>query len=301
VERRERSAALRVCGGVATSQHRASIHRGNIDAAPEGSEWRSRLHQIIFEADTPAGRRFDLALLLAIGASVVAVCLESVSAFRVRYGNELRIAEWVFTVLFTLEYAARLAAVRRPWRYATSFFGFVDLLSVLPTYLSFLIPGTQSLLVIRALRLLRVFRILKMTHFVGEARMLNAALRASVRKIVVFLGAVVTTVLIVGAMMYVVEGEENGFTSIPMSIYWAVVTMTTVGFGDIVPHTVLGKVIASLLMVLGYGIIAVPTGIVSVELGHAARNASNTQACPVCSAEGHSDDARFCRRCGAKL
>lgn len=259
------------------------------------------MHEIIFEADTPAGRGFDLALLLAIVLSVVAVSLESVASIRARHGVFLRGAEWVFTVLFTIEYVGRLVSVRRPQRYALSFYGLVDLLAVLPTYLSFLIPGSQSLIVIRALRLLRVFRVLKLTRFLGEARMLGAAMRASLRKITVFLGVVLTTVLIAGALMYVIEGEANGYTSIPMAVYWAIVTMTTVGFGDIVPGTVAGRVIASVLMILGYAIIAVPTGIVTVELGAAARNATNTQACPNCGAEGHPDDARFCRRCGSRL
>jgi voltage-gated potassium channel len=263
--------------------------------------WRARWHEVIFEADTPAGRWFDLGLLLAIVMSVVAVCLESVASIRAIHGVFLRSAEWVFTGLFTVEYVARLVSVRRPLRYALSFYGLVDLLAVLPTYLSFLIPGSQSLIVIRALRLLRVFRVLKLTRFLGEARMLGAAMRASVRKITVFLGAVLTTVLIAGALMYVIEGEAHGYTSIPMSLYWAIVTMTTVGFGDIVPGTVAGRVIASALMILGYAIIAVPTGIVTVELGAAARNATNTQSCPNCGVEGHPDDARFCRRCGSKL
>ncbi len=268
---------------------------------PTDPGWRARLHEIVFEADTPAGKRFDLALLVLIGVSVFAVCLESVSEIRNRYGDELRIAEWCITIVFTLEFLARLAAVRQPARYVASFYGIVDLLSFLPTYLSLFVPGTQSLLVIRALRLLRVFRILKLTHFVGEARMLHAAMRGSARKIIVFLGVVVTTVLIAGALMYVVEGESHGFTSIPLAIYWAIVTMTTVGFGDIVPQTVLGRFLASILMIMGYGIIAVPTGIVTVELTAAARAASNTQACPTCGAEGHDNDAQFCKRCGGKL
>lgn len=263
--------------------------------------WRPRLHEIVFEADTPAGKRFDLLLLGVIGLSVVAVCLESVRDLRLRYGTELRVTEWVFTILFTIEYIVRLAAVRRPARYAVSFFGIVDLLAILPTYLSLIVPGAQSLLVIRALRLLRVFRVLKLTHFVGEARMLGAAIRGSMRKIIVFLGAVLTVVLIAGALMYVVEGEAHGFTSIPMAVYWAVVTMTTVGFGDVVPETVLGRVIASMLMIMGYGLIAVPTGIVTVEIGAAVRNATNTQACPSCGMEGHANDAKFCKYCGAKL
>ncbi|HTO04015.1 MAG TPA: ion transporter, partial [Opitutus sp.] len=202
-----------------------------VNRSPTG--WRARLHEIVFEADTPGGKRFDLLLLIVIGLSVLAVCLESVRDLRLRYGTQLRVAEWVFTILFTIEYVVRLAAVRRPARYAVSFFGLVDLLAILPTYLSLMIPGAQSLLVIRALRLLRVFRVLKLTHFLGEARMLGAAIRGSMRKIIVFLGAVLTVVLIAGTLMYVVEGEAHGFTSIPMAVYWAIVTMTTVGFGDV--------------------------------------------------------------------
>jgi voltage-gated potassium channel len=268
---------------------------------PAGAPWRTRWHEIIFEADTPGGKRFDLALLVLILLSVLAVCLESVADMREAYGPALRASEWVFTGLFTLELAARLVTVRRPLRYLVSFYGMVDLLAILPTYLSLLFPGSQSLLVIRALRLLRVFRILKLTHFVGEARLLGAAMRASARKITVFLGVVVTTVLISGALMYLIEGEANGFTSIPVSVYWAVVTMSTVGFGDIVPHTVLGRFVASILMIMGYAIIAVPTGIVTVELGAATRAATNTQACPSCGAEGHDNDARHCKHCGSKL
>jgi voltage-gated potassium channel len=268
---------------------------------PDGQTWRARWHEVIFEADTPGGKRFDVMLLLAILLSVVAVCLESVREIRETHGPLLRAGEWVFTGLFTLEYAARLLAVRRPLAYAVSFYGLVDLLAILPTYLSLIIPGSQSLLVIRALRLLRVFRILKLMHFVGEARLLGAAMRASARKIIVFLSVLITTVLIAGALMYVVEGEEHGFTSIPISVYWAVVTMTTVGFGDIVPQTVLGRFLASSLMIMGYSIIAVPTGIVTVELGAAARAADNTQACPSCGAGRHDNDARHCKYCGAKL
>jgi voltage-gated potassium channel len=263
--------------------------------------WRARLHEVIFEADTPEGKWFDVLLLIVIGLSVLAVCLESVHDLRSRYGFELRIAEWVFTISFTVEYIARLIAVRRPARYAVSFYGLVDLLAILPTYLSVLIPGAQSLLVIRALRLLRVFRILKLTHFLGEARLLGAAIRGSLRKITVFLGAVLTVVLIAGALMYVIEGESHGFTSIPVSVYWAVVTMTTVGFGDIVPQTVLGRILASFLMIMGYGLIAVPTGIVAVEIGEAVRTPTNTQSCPSCGAEGHDNDAKFCKYCGAQL
>ncbi len=268
---------------------------------PAGGSWRERWHEIIFEADTPAGKLFDVALLIAILLSILTVCLESVHSLREKHGGALYATEWVFTVLFTIEYGMRLATVRRPLRYALSFFGIVDLLSVLPTYVSVLVPGMQSLLVIRALRLLRVFRILKLMHFVGEARLLEAAMVASVRKIVVFMGVVASIMLIAGSLMYVIEGEENGFTSIPVSIYWAVVTMSTVGFGDIVPHTALGRVTASVLMLLGYAIIAVPTGIVTVELSAASRLARNTRACPVCGAGSHDDDAKFCKQCGGKL
>lgn len=268
---------------------------------PQSGAWRTRWHEIIFEADTPAGKRFDLLLLGLILLSVLAVCLESVRSIRDAYGTSLRVAEWVLTVLFTAEYVARLVTVRRPLRYMLSFYGVVDVLAILPTYLSLLVPGSQSLLVIRALRLLRVFRILKLIHFIGEARLLGAAMQASARKIIVFLGVVATTVLIAGALMYVVEGEEHGFTSIPTAVYWAIVTMSTVGYGDIVPHTALGRCIASVLMIMGYAIIAVPTGIVTVELGAAARRATNTQSCPSCGADAHDNDARFCKRCGAKL
>ncbi|RME67898.1 MAG: ion transporter [Verrucomicrobia bacterium] len=265
------------------------------------ADWRGRLHEVIFEADTRAGKVFDIALLACIGLSVLAVCLESVRAIRIQYGAELRWAEWVFTTLFAVEYILRLVSVRRPWRYAVSFYGIVDLLAILPTYASVFVEGTQSLLVIRALRLLRVFRVLKLAQFVTEARMLRAALLASSRKILIFLGAVLVVMLIAGAAMYLIEGEENGFTSIPRGIYWAVVTMTTVGYGDLTPHTVAGQVLSSLLMILGYGIIAVPTGIVSVSMAQTLRDATHTQACPDCGRDGHANDAEFCKYCGAKL
>src|SRR5688572_15932637 len=199
---------------------------------PDGTSWRARWHEVIFEADTPAGKRFDIVLLVLILLSVLAVCLESVHSLRQDYGRALLALEWVFTIVFTAEYVARLMSVRRPLRYALSFFGLVDLLAILPTYLSFAFPGSQSLLTIRALRLLRLFRILKLTHFVGETRLLGAAMRASARKIIVFMAVVLTIMLIAGSLMYLIEGEANGFTNIPVSIYWAVVTMSTVGFGD---------------------------------------------------------------------
>jgi voltage-gated potassium channel len=265
------------------------------------ARWRERLHEIIFEAETPEGKAFDVALLVCILASVVTVLLESVGTIRSQHGPLLRGLEWGFTLAFTVEYVLRLICVGKPLRYARSFFGIVDLLAIVPTYLSVFVAGAQSLIVIRALRLLRIFRVLKLVHFVGEARLLRAALYASVRKIIVFLGAVVTIVLIVGSLMYLVEGEASGFTSIPQGMYWAIVTLTTVGYGDIAPQTVTGKLLASIVMIMGYGIIAVPTGIVTVELAQARRIPITTEACPDCGAGGHDNNADFCKFCGARL
>src|SRR5687767_10536246 len=263
---------------------------------------RARLHEIIFEADTRAGRLFDLALIWLILLSVATVILESVRSVRAQYGELLYALEWLFTILFTIEYSLRLLSVRRPLRYATSFFGVVDLLAIVPTYLSIFVPGSQYLLVIRILRLLRVFRLLKLSEYVTEADILRRALRASRRKISVFLSAVVLLVVIIGALMYVIEGEANGFTSIPRSIYWAIVTLTTVGYGDLSPQTSVGQMVASIVMIIGYGIIAVPTGIVSVELAHAVQQKEVTgQSCPSCAAEGHDADAICCKYCGAQL
>jgi voltage-gated potassium channel len=242
-----------------------------------------------------------VALLWAILLSVLAVMLESVGPIRARYGAHIRIAEWAFTVLFTLEYVLRLIAVSRPLLYARSFFGLVDLLALLPSFVSLVLPGAQSLLVVRVLRLLRVFRVLKLVSFLGQAEVLLTALRASWPKITVFLGAVLSTVVIMGSVMYMVEGEANGFDSIPRGMYWAIVTMTTVGFGDITPKTVLGQFIASVLMIMGYGVLAVPTGIVSVELAAASRHVINPEACPGCGAEGHDADAVHCKHCGTRL
>jgi len=269
--------------------------------SPAGGR-RARLHEIIFEADTRAGRLFDLTLIWLILLSVATVILESVRSVRAQYGDLLYTLEWVFTLLFTVEYVLRLTSVRHPLRYATSFFGVVDLLAIIPTYLSIFLPGSQYLLVIRILRLLRVFRLLKLSEYVAEADTLRLALRASRRKISVFISAVVLLVVIIGALMYVIEGEEHGFTSIPTSIYWAIVTLTTVGYGDLSPRTPFGQMLASVVMVLGYGIIAVPTGIVTVELAQAARQRRvTTQACPSCGAQGHDLDAVYCKYCGANL
>jgi len=263
--------------------------------------WRERTRIVIFEAETPAGKAFDVALLVVIALSIVAVMLESVESIRARYGAGLRAGEWAFTGLFTIEYLLRLACVGQPLRYATSFFGIVDLLAILPTYLSFLLPGSQSLIVIRSLRLLRIFRIFKLARFLSEANILLSALRSGSRKVMVFLGSVLVLVVILGSTMYLVEGAENGFTSVPVAMYWAVVTMTTVGYGDVVPQTVAGKLLSSLVMIIGYSIIAIPTGIMTAEIVRAQQPAVTTRHCPHCLAEGHSLDARFCKYCGASL
>lgn len=242
-----------------------------------------------------------MALIGLILLSVLAVMLESIRGVRERYGAELYAAEWTFTLLFTVEYALRLTSVRRPLRYATSFFGVVDLLAIIPSYLSLLVPGSHYLLVIRILRLLRIFRILKLAEHLTEADVLMRALRASRRKISVFLLTVLTMVVVIGTLLYVIEGEENGFTSIPVGIYWAVVTLTTVGYGDISPKTPAGQTLAAAVMIIGYGIIAVPTGIVTVEIAQAVRKPVSTQACPDCAAQGHDVDAIHCKYCGAQL
>lgn len=265
------------------------------------SKWRALLHEVIFEADTPAGKAFDIALILSIVLSVLAVTLESVESVERTYGALLRVIEWFFTVVFSVEYLLRLFCVTQPWRYATSFYGLVDLLAILPTYLDVFLPGSHYLLIIRALRVLRVFRVLKLAQYSSEARLLRHALYASRRKIAVFLFTVLMLVVIIGALMYLIEGKEHGFTSIPRSIYWTIVTMTTVGYGDLAPQTALGQTLAAMVMILGYGIIAVPTGIVSVEISRASALNISTQACPACAAEGHEADAVYCKYCSAKL
>ncbi len=270
------------------------------DNRPLASNWRSRLHTIIYEADTPSGKLFDVVLLLAIGLSVLVVMLESVTWVRNLHGETLRNVEWFFTLLFTVEYGLRLISVQRPLQYARSFFGVIDLMAIFPTYLALLIPGAQTLLVIRVLRLLRVFRVFKMAAYLEEAEVLRRALWASRRKIIVFLLGVLTAVVIIGSLMYVIEGEQSGFTSIPVGIYWAIVTLSTVGYGDVAPVTPVGQILASLVMLLGFGIIAVPTGIVSLELARPTGLVS-TQVCPACGREGHDVDARYCKYCGVGL
>ena len=263
--------------------------------------WRKVLHEVIFEADTPAGKWFDVILIICIVLSVIVVMLDSIASVRKIHGNALNLFEWFFTILFSIEYIFRLISVGRSIRYATSFFGIIDLLAILPTYLSLIFPGSHYLTVIRVLRVLRIFRVLKLVQYLAEARLLMRALRASRRKITVFLFAVLTMVVILGSLMYIIEGEKNGFTSIPRSIYWAIVTLTTVGYGDISPKTGAGQALAAMIMILGYSIIAVPTGIMSVEIARARDHQITTQACPNCSAEGHDSDAIFCKYCGAKL
>ncbi|HYH08220.1 MAG TPA: ion transporter [Thermoanaerobaculia bacterium] len=265
------------------------------------SPWRQRLHTVIFEADTVAGRTFDFALIACILTSVAVVMLESVASIAARWHRELLAIEMAFTILFTLEYILRLVAVRRPLAYARSLYGVIDLLAVAPTWLALFVPGAQFFLTVRVLRVLRIFRILKLTEYLNEAGVITNALRASRRKIFVFLFAVVTLVVVIGSLIYVVEGPANGFTDIPLSMYWAIVTLTTVGYGDISPQTPLGKLLASFVMIIGYAIIAVPTGIVTSELTAARNRGHSRQSCPVCGREGHDDDATHCKYCGAHL
>ena len=264
---------------------------------------RRMLYEVIFEADTPAGKAFDVLLILSILLSVLAVMLNSVKSIEDRFGHILHAAEWFFTILFSIEYLLRLLCVEKPAKYAKSFFGVVDLLAVLPTYLAILLAGSHYLLVIRVLRVLRIFRVLKLAPYLGEARLLFTALRASRQKIIVFLLTVLTLVVILGSIMYLIERGGNGFTSIPRSIYWAIVTLTTVGYGDVSPQTPLGQGFAALIMILGYSIIAIPTGIITVEFDRAfkSRGQISTQVCPQCCAEGHDADATHCKYCGSVL
>ena len=277
------------------------------EAPPEANkaaDWRFRWHEIIFEADTPKGKAFDLGLLVTIVASILIVMLQSVSTINQEYGNILNIADWVITIGFSIEYALRIACVRRPWRYIFSFWGIVDLLSVLPSYVALVIPGSHYLSVVRVLRLIRIFRIFKLNSYIQESRVLLEALKAARPKIVVFLLVVMSLILVMGTTVYVIENfadDSSEFTSIPKAIYWAIVTITTVGYGDIAPQTVLGQTIAAIAMILGYAIIIVPSGIFSVEIIAASKAQTNTQVCLTCSKEGHDDDASYCKYCGSKL
>lgn len=275
------------------------------------TNWKSKLHDIIYEADTPAGKLFDVILLIAIIASIILVMLESIKSFDNKYHNFLNISEWIITILFSLEYIARMITVKKPLNYVFSFYGIIDLLSTIPKYISLLFGGIHALAALRALRLLRIFRILKLARYLGASNHLAAALKSSRAKISVFLFAVLILCIIFGTLMYLIEGEASGFTSIPVSVYWCIVTLTTVGFGDIAPVTPLGQFIAAIIMVLGYGIIAVPTGIVSAEYTSQTNNDKqkpnkpeinlNSQSCENCLAENHKDKADYCYNCGEKL
>lgn len=268
----------------------------------ELSNWRESLNTIVFGSETRAGKAFDVILIVGIIISVVVVMLDSVSQLQARYSQILYFLEWTFTALFTIEYALRLLCVRRPWLYITSFFGIVDLLAILPNYLILLFPGIQYMMVIRVLRLLRIFRVLKLSEYMQEAQVLMTALSRSTRKITVFLYAVLTLVIIFGSLLYVVEGSASGFTSIPTSIYWAIVTITTVGYGDIAPATPFGQMIAAALMITGYGVIAVPTGIYSAEIIKTYKEETiRNDACPDCGGTGHDFDAHYCKYCGHQL
>ena len=265
-------------------------------------KWQMQLHEVIYESETKAGRVFDIILLVFIMSSIIVVMLDSVQALKSQYGHVFYVLEWFFTVVFTIEYILRLICIRQPHKYVFSVLGLIDLLAIIPSYLSIIVSGAQSLLVLRALRLLRIFRIFRLVHFLSEMQFLSHAIKNSLRKISIFILVVLTSVVILGSIIYLVEGEENGFTSIPQSVYWAIVTITTVGYGDIAPVTPLGQMIASFIMLLGYGIIAVPTGIITTEMAIAARSKrQGNQACPNCGREGHDEDAKFCKFCGWKL
>jgi voltage-gated potassium channel len=273
-------------------------------ASPQNKrDWRFRLHEIIYESNTAAGKAFDVGLLIAIFTSILVVMIDSVASIHQEHGRLLQIVEWCYTALFTVEYVLRLISIRRPMRYVFSPLGIIDLVSLIPSYLSIFFIGAQSLLVFRALRLLRVFRIFKLSRFLTEINFLTVALKGSLRKISIFLLTVLTLTVILGSIMYLVEKKENGFSNIPESIYWAIVTITTVGYGDISPVTPMGKFVASVVMLIGYAIIAVPTGILTHDLAMAAKKEKKElpEACPNCGSEGHDGDAAFCKFCGAPL
>ena len=262
--------------------------------------WRDKLYIVIFEAETPKGKLFDILLVWAILLSVGIICIESIKSVKNAYGPILLFLEWFFTIVFSIEYILRIISLKKPSSYIFSFFGIIDLLAILPSFLGFFFGGAHSLMVIRSIRLLRIFRLFKLSRYVGEGEVLMKALASGRHKITVFLMAVFAIAIFMGAVMFVVEGEENGFTSIPRGMYWAIVTMTTVGYGDLVPQSDLGRLLASFLMIMGYGIIAVPTGIVSVEIANVTKN-QTTRLCTNCMLEGHTIEAVFCRTCGSKL
>lgn len=265
------------------------------------SDWRRRLHEIIFEADTRAGKLFDIILIISIFLSVAVTMMSTVESIHAEWSTTLKVIEWVLTILFTLEYVLRIIALAKPSRYMLSKLGLIDLMAFLPTYFELFISGSKYLTVIRVFRLIRIFRILKLVPYVKQLELLRCALYQSRQKIIVFCMMVMTLVVILGSTMYLIEGPTNGFTSIPKSIYWAIVTLSTVGFGDISPQTTIGQFLASVVMLLGYAIIAVPTGIISVELNKSMDQINNTQSCPFCGYEKHDTDATFCKICGRRL
>ena len=265
------------------------------------SSLKHSLHTIIFEADTPAGKAFDLTLIITIFASVFAVMVDSLPSVEKKWGFELNIIEWTFTIIFTIEYFLRIYCLKNPTQYIKSFYGVIDFVSILPSYLMYLFPSAQALIIFRLIRVMRIFRILKLLQYVGETDLLFKALKASARKVSIFLMAIVIFVSIFGSLMYVIEDGNNGFTSIPQSMYWAIVTLTTVGYGDITPLTPIGKAFASIVMIMGYAVLAVPTGIVTVEFSKAFNQHNPTNTCQSCGAEGHDDDAIYCKLCGEKL
>jgi voltage-gated potassium channel len=275
-----------------------------LNSESKKSQWREKLHEVIYEADTPSGKLFDVILLILIFVSIIFVMLESVKGLDPWVYEFLYKAEWVVTILFSLEYILRIISIKRPSRYIFSFYGLIDFFSTIPLYVSLLFPGGGSALItVRALRLLRVFRILKVSRYIGESNKLIKALKDSKAKISVFLFAVIILCLIFGTAMYMIEGEKSGFTNIPVSLYWCIVTLTTVGFGDIHPITPLGQFLASIIMILGYGVIAVPTGIVSAEFSksNSDKSVTNTQSCYNCNEKKHLDEADFCHNCGYHL
>lgn len=271
----------------------------------ENRSFRDRMHEIIFEADTPTGKFFDIALLVLIVLSVIVVMMESSDGWPEGWTEVFVVLEWVFTLIFTIEYVLRLWVTIRPMKYVLSFYGIVDLLAILPTYLSIFFAGSQTIAVIRALRLLRVFRIFKLGKYLSEGDQLRRAMVASRNKIMVFLFVVTILVILIGSLMYLIEGGSNkGFSSIPKAVYWAIVTLTTVGYGDITPSTNIGQFLSAIVMIVGYAIIAVPTGIVTNEMLQAGKKTStrtNTQVCRFCAQEGHDDDAVYCKHCGGRL
>ena len=273
-------------------------------ASPQPNDWRFKLHEVIYESNTRAGKAFDVGLLFAIFTSIIVVMLDSVQSIHEQYGRTLYYAEWGYSILFTIEYILRLISIKQPIKYVLSPLGIIDLIALIPSYLSIFFIGAQSLLVFRALRLLRVFRIFKLSRFLTEINFLTVALKGSLRKISIFLLTVLTLAIILGSIMYLVEKRENGFSNIPESIYWAIVTITTVGYGDISPVTPVGKLVAAVVMLIGYAIIAVPTGILTHDLVTAAKQSKQSdqpQSCPNCSREGHDGDANFCKFCGSNL